>query len=91
MANTLTSLIPDLYESLDVVSRELVGFIPSVTLDAAVARAALNQNVRSFVTPAVTAEDILWRRSKLGLHVSPETVETLERYLPRIVREVTGT
>ncbi len=40
---------------------------------------------------AVTVEDILWRRSKLGLHVAPETVETLERYLPRIVREAAGT
>ena len=58
MANTLTSLIPDLYESLDVVSRELVGFIPSVTLDANIDRAAVGQNVRSFVTPAVSAENI---------------------------------
>lgn len=58
MTNTLTNLIPDLYESLDVVSRELVGFIPAVTLDASVARAAVGENVRSFQTPAVTAEDI---------------------------------
>lgn len=58
MANTLTSLMPDLYEALDTVSRELVGFIPSVTLDPSVARAAMNETVRSFVTPAGTAEDV---------------------------------
>lgn len=58
MANTLTSLIPDLYSSLDVVSREMVGFIPAVTMDAATSRAALNQTVRSFVAPAATAGNI---------------------------------
>lgn len=58
MANTLTSLIPDLYASLDVVSRELVGFIPAVTMDASVSRAALNQTVRSFVAPAASAGNI---------------------------------
>ena len=58
MANTLTNLIPDLYEALDVVSRELVGFIPSVSLDTGVERAAVGQNVRSFVAPASTASDI---------------------------------
>ena len=30
---------------------------------------------------AVTAEDILWRRSKLGLHVGAETVARLEAFL----------
>lgn len=58
MANTLTSLVPDLYEALDVVSRELVGFIPAVTLDASAERAALNQTVRSIATPAASAEDV---------------------------------
>jgi len=58
MANTLTDLIPDLYKGLDVVSRELVGFIPAVTLDPDVSRAAVGQSVRSYVTPAASATDI---------------------------------
>lgn len=58
MANTLTSLVPDLYESLDIVSRELAGFIPSVTLDATAERAALNQAIRIPITPASAAEDV---------------------------------
>ncbi|AOY93824.1 P22 coat - protein 5 family protein [Cupriavidus sp. USMAA2-4] len=57
-ANTLTSLVPDLYEALDVVSRELVGFIPSVTLDPSDQRAALNQAIRIPITPATTANDV---------------------------------
>ncbi|QBJ80519.1 P22 phage major capsid protein family protein [Aquitalea sp. USM4] len=58
MANTLTSLVPDLYEALDIVSREMVGFIPSVTLDTSADRAALNQSVRIPITPAAAAEDV---------------------------------
>ena len=58
MPNTLTDLIPDLYEALDTVSRELTGLIPAVTLDSGVERAAVGQEVRSFVTPASTAADI---------------------------------
>lgn len=58
MGNTLTGLIADLYVALDVVSREQVGFIPSVTLDPSVNRAAVGQNVTSFVAPASTASDI---------------------------------
>ena len=58
MANTITNLVPDLYSALDVVSREMVGFIPAVTRDSTTDRAALNQTVRSFVAPASTAGDI---------------------------------
>lgn len=57
-ANTLTNLIPDVYAALDVVSRELVGMIPSVMRDSTVERAAVGQVVRSFVAPAASATDI---------------------------------
>ena len=33
---------------------------------------------------AETAEDILWRRSKLGLHAGAGAAETLEAYLKRV-------
>lgn len=54
MANVLTNLIPDLYEALDVVSRELVGMIPAVRRDAQITRAAINENVIIPVTPEVS-------------------------------------
>lgn len=58
MANTLTNLIPSLYSSLDVVSRELVGAIPTVGRDSTTDRAAVGQTVTVFQTPAATATDI---------------------------------
>jgi len=57
-ANTLTDLIPTMYTSLDVVSRELVGFIPAVSSDMTFERAALNETVISPVAPAASASDI---------------------------------
>jgi hypothetical protein len=56
--NTLTGLIPTLYHGLHVVSRELVGMIPAVSMDATTERAAVNQTVRSPIGVAGALEDI---------------------------------
>lgn len=56
-SNTLTSLIPTMYESLDVVSREQVGFAAAVTKNTTAERAALNQSILVPIAPAVTAAD----------------------------------
>lgn len=58
MANTLTDLIPDLYAGIDQVSRELVGFIPSVGRNTGAERAAVGENVRVPITGAANVSDI---------------------------------
>ena len=58
MVNTLTGIIPTLYDALNVVSREMVGFIPAVRRDTAATRAALNQTVRSPIGVAGDLEDV---------------------------------
>jgi hypothetical protein len=55
MANTLTNLIPDAIIALDVVSRELTGFIPAAARDSTADRVALGQTLRSVATPANSA------------------------------------
>ena len=57
-SNTLTGIIPTLYEALNVVSREMVGFIPAVRRDTDVARAAVGQTVRSPIGSAGELEDV---------------------------------
>ena len=58
MANTLTGIIPTLYEALNAVSREMVGLIPAVRRDSNAERAALNQTVRVPLAEAGELEDI---------------------------------
>lgn len=58
MPNTLTNLIPDLYAGLNMVSRELVGFLPSVGRDASFDRAAVGQSVRVPIAPTANGVDI---------------------------------
>lgn len=58
MANTLTGLIPTIYAGLDIVQRELIGFLPNVTIDASASSGAVGQTVRSPVVPQASLEDI---------------------------------
>lgn len=57
-ANTLTGLIPDLFSAMDVVSRELVGYIPSVTRNSSAEKAAVGENVTYFIAPPIVGVDI---------------------------------
>lgn len=50
MANTLTSLAADIYKAADIVGRELVGLVPSVTINGGSERAAKGDTVRSAFT-----------------------------------------
>ena len=55
MPNTLTNLIPAAYRALNVVSRELVGFIPSVQLDPSADMLAANQTIYIPAAPVNSA------------------------------------
>jgi len=58
MANTFTNLVKAAYKSFDVISRELVGFVNSVTLDAEASAIPVGQTLYSFKAPAVTSTTI---------------------------------
>lgn len=58
-ANTLSALIPDIYAAMDVVSRELVGFIPSAMRAPGVERAAVGQMVNYPIAPIQQSYDIV--------------------------------
>jgi hypothetical protein len=58
MANTLTGLIPTLYEAMNIVSREMIGIIPGCRRDSNAERAALNQTVRVPIGVSGDLEDI---------------------------------
>ena len=54
MANVLTDLAADIYKAADIVGRELVGVIPSMTINAGTERAAFGDTVRSAFTRSAT-------------------------------------
>jgi hypothetical protein len=56
--NNLTALIPILFAALQIVSRELVGFIPATSRNLTADGAALNQIIRVPVTPETENQDI---------------------------------
>ena len=58
MANTLTNLIPDAYAALDIVSREITGFIPSVLRDSKADQIGTGQTLRVPVVPTATVSNI---------------------------------
>lgn len=59
MSNTLTGLTGIIYKALDTISRELVGFIPAVSLDTDVAeRTAVGQSIKYLAASPVTASSI---------------------------------
>lgn len=58
MANTLTGLTNFIYDSVDVVSRELTGMIPSVYKNSAAEQVAKDQSVSYDIVPAATAYDV---------------------------------
>lgn len=59
MSNSLSGLIPTIYEALDIVSREMIGFIPAVSRNSRAERASLNVPITAQVCPALSAADIV--------------------------------
>ena len=59
MSNILTNLIPDLYQGLDEVSRELVGFVPSVARNSSAERAAIGENIYVPISTALSSADVV--------------------------------
>lgn len=59
MGNTLTGLIPIIYQAAIGVGRELTGMIPSVFMNAGAEQAAVGQTITYPIAPAASAVDIV--------------------------------
>lgn len=55
-ANVLNNLAADMYRAADIVGREMIGIIPSVTLNTDSVAVALNDTVRSHFTRAAVVQ-----------------------------------
>lgn len=55
--NTITALLPDVYEAMDVVSREITGATAAVTINASATQAKVGQNITIDIEPAYAAGD----------------------------------
>jgi len=69
---SITDFLPAIYQALDVVSREMVGFIPAVTHNAGAKRAAINETVMFPIAPAVSLTD-----NTPGLYAPDEGDQTI--------------
>lgn len=58
MANTITDMIPIIYDALDIVSRELVGYIPACGRDSSADSVAVGQTVNIYIAPPASTQDI---------------------------------
>lgn len=57
--NTLTGLLGSLFAGLNVVSRELVGFVPAMSRNSTAERAAVGQSVTWPIAPPMVGRDIV--------------------------------
>lgn len=56
--NNIDAIVPDIYEALDIVSRELTGMIPAVTMAASAERARVGQDIIVDIAPTIAGVDI---------------------------------
>ena len=56
--NLLNDLVPSLYKAMDVVSREQIGFLPSVMRDVSAERVQRGQPIITPITPKANVSDV---------------------------------
>jgi hypothetical protein len=59
MPNIIAPLIPAIYSAVEVVSRELVGFAPSVTRNSTADAVAVGQTVTYPIAPTMQTQDVI--------------------------------